>query len=260
MKKNIKEFSDDDGTLMTGKTSITPEELEQRIKNSEIEKRGNLKFYRYKNKYYQSDDNGNLLKDKHWNYVKYDELYNFNEGFVRCYIKDKGWNWINENGEIFLPNQWFDLVYDFYDGFARCKINFKWNWINKKGEIISPNLWFDYVYNFNDGIVRCYINNKGWNWINEKGNLVSPNQWFDGVEDFKNGFARCKIYNKGYNWVNENGEIISPNQWFDDAYNFNDGFSICKIGDKWCKIDTNGNIINKELSEQITKMKKMIKY
>ena len=132
---------------------LTPEELEQRIKKSKIEKKGNLKFYRYKNKYYQSDDNGNLLKDKHWDYIKYDVLYDFYNDFVKCYIK-----------------------------------------------------------------------------------------------------------NKGYNWINEKGEIISPNQWFDFVDSFNDGFAMCKIGDKWYKIDTNGNIIDKELSEQITKMKKMIKY
>ena len=33
-----------------------------------------------------------------------------------------------------------------------------------------------------------------------------------------------------------------------------------KIGNKLYKIDTNGNMIDKELSEQIIKMKKMIKY
>src|SRR5574344_2512229 len=69
---------------------FTPEELEQRIKKSKIEKKGNLKFYRYNNKYYQSDDNGNLLKDKHWNYIKYDELLDFYNGFARCGINNKG--------------------------------------------------------------------------------------------------------------------------------------------------------------------------
>jgi len=347
---------------------LTQEELEQRIKKSKIEKKGNLKFYIYKNKYYQSDDNGNLLKDKHWDYVKYDEVYNFNdgfatckinnkgwnwlnekgeiflpnqwfdivgsfnEGFAECKIKDKGWNWINEKGEIFLPNQWFDFVGSFNEGVAKCKIDFKWNWVNEKGEIISPNQWFDDVGFFKDGVTTCKINNKGWNWVNEKGEIISPNQWFNNVYDFKGGFAACKINNNEYNWVNEKGEIISPNQWFDNVYDFNGGFAICeinnkgynwvnekgeiispnqwfdevgsfnegfakckitnkgynwvnekgeiilpnqwfnevgnfnngfakcKIGYKWYYIDTNGNIINKELSEQITKMKKMIKY
>ena len=312
---------------------LTPEELEQRIKKSKIEKRGNLKFYRYNNKYYQSDDNGNLLKDKHWDYIKYDEVYDFynglakcrikdkgynwvnekgeiispnqwfdhvydfNDGFVRCEINDKGMNWVNENGEIISPNQWFDKVYDFNDGFAICGINNKgYNWINKNGEIISPNQWFDEVYNFRDGLAMCKINNKGWNWINKNGEIFSPNQWFDNIYAFNEGFAVCEIEDKGCNWVNENGEIISPNQWFDEVYyfdnglarckinnkgwnwinkngkiispnqwfnfvgNFNNGFAACKIGDRLYKIDTNGNITDKELSEQITKMKKMIKY
>ena len=94
---------------------LTPEELEQRIKNSEIQKKGNLKFYRYNNKYYQSDDNGNLLKDKHWNYIKYDKVDDFYDGLARCKINNKGWNCINENGEIISPNQWFNFISDFIE-------------------------------------------------------------------------------------------------------------------------------------------------
>ena len=275
---------------------LTPEELEQRIKKSKIEKKGNLKFYRYNNKYYQFDDNGNLLKDKHWDYIKYDAVGDFNDGLARCRINNKGWNWLNEKGEIISPNQWFDYTGDFNDGFTRCEIKDKGcNWINENGEIISPNQWFDIVYDFKDGFAKCIIFNKGWNWINENGNLVSPNQWFDSIGDFNDGFARCIIKDKGYNWINEKGEIFLPNQWFDEGGNFYDGFAECKInnkynwinkngeiispnqwfdkvdifyngfakctiGDKWYEIDTNGNIIDKELSEQIIKMKKMIKY
>src|SRR5574343_333236 len=122
---------------------LTPEELEQRIKKSKIEKRGNLKFYRNKNKRY---------------------------------------NYVNEKGENISPNQWFDHVYDFNDGFVRCEINDKgMNWVNENGEIISPNQWFDEVYNFNDGLAMCKINNKGWNWINKNGEIFSPNQWFDNI-------------------------------------------------------------------------------
>ena len=98
------------------------------------------------------------------------------------------------------------------------------------------------------------------NWINENGKIISPNQWFDVVGNFNNGFAKCEIKDKGWNWINKNGEIISLNQWFDEVDNFKDGLAKCRISDKWYKIDTNGNIINKELSEQIIKMKKMIKY
>jgi hypothetical protein len=275
---------------------LTPEELEQRIKNSNIRKKGNLKFYIYNNKYYQSDDNGNLLKDKHWDYIKYDILSDFYDGLARCKINNKGWNWINENGKIISPNQWFDFVYDFINGLAMCKINNEgWNWVNEKGEIISPNQWFNDVGNFYNGLGKCIINNKynwinekgeiflpnqwfdsvgdfkegfavckinnkGWNWVNKKGEIFLPNPWFDEVSDFNEGFAKCKIKDKGWNWINEKGEIISPNQWFDDVGYFNGGFAACRIGDKWYEIDTNGNIIDKELSEQITKMKKIIKY
>src|SRR5574343_463483 len=231
---------------------LTQEELVQRIKNSKIKKRGNLKFYRYNNKYYQSDDNGNLLKDKHWDYIKYDVVDDFYDGFARCRINNKGWNWLNEKGEIILPNQWFDEVNYFYKGFATCKINNKgYNWINEKGEIISPNQWFDYADNFYDGFAMCRINNKGWNWINKKGEIISPNKWFDEVDDFYKGFARCKFNNKGWNWVNEKGNLVSPNKWFDYVSDFNDGFAECGINNKGYKIDTNGNIIDKELSEQI---------
>ena len=32
------------------------------------------------------------------------------DGFAICKINNKGWNWINEKGEIILPNQWFDML------------------------------------------------------------------------------------------------------------------------------------------------------
>jgi len=78
---------------------------------------------------------------------------------------------LDDKGRISLK-RWFDFVSDFHDGFARVEIKNKgYNFINTNGDFLSPDLWFDFVSDFHDGFAWVYIRNKGWYFINTKGEL-----------------------------------------------------------------------------------------
>ena len=135
----------------------------------------------------------------------------------------------------------YDFVGNFYNGYARVNLNNKWNYIDTQGKLVSPNQWFDWIYDFYNGYGIVKLNNK-WNYIDTRRKLLSPNQWFDGVGNFYNGYARVKLNGK-WNLINTQGNMVSPNQWFDWIYDFYNGYARVKLNGKWYKIDTKGNIM-----------------
>ena len=174
-------------------------------------------------------------------YMKYDFVGNFYNGYARVELNNK-YNFIDVQGNLVSPNQWFDGISDFYDGYARVKLNNKWNLIDTQGKLVSPNQWFDGVVDyFSNGYAMVKLNNK-WNLIDTQGKLVSPNQWFDGVGRFTYGYATVKLNGK-WNLVDTQGKLFSPNQWFDDIGDFSNGYATVKLNGKWYKIDTKGNIV-----------------
>ena len=172
-----------------------------------------------------------------------DDIGYFFEGFAMVFIRGKGSNFINTNGD-FISKVWLDRAWNFDDGFARVYIEGKgYNLINTNGEFISE-IWFDNVVGFNDGLAWVYIEGKGNNFINRNGDFISK-VWFDNVSSFSEGFMKVKIDEKGYNFINKKGEFIS-NVWFDDASNFCEGFAGVKIGEKgWNFINMNVEILSK---------------
>ena len=174
-------------------------------------------------------------------YMKYDFAGNFYNGYARVELNNK-YNFIDVQGNLVSPNQWFDWISDFHDGYARVKLNNKWNLIDTQGKLVSPNQWFDGVVDyFSNGYAMVKLNNK-WNLIDTQGKLVSPNQWFDGVGRFTYGYATVKLNGK-WNLVDTQGKLFSPNQWFDDIGDFSNGYATVKLNGKWYKIDTKGNIV-----------------
>ena len=135
----------------------------------------------------------------------------------------------------------YDDVGKFYNGYAKVRLNNKFNFIDTQGKLLSPNQWFDDVDDFSNDYARVKLNNK-WNLINTQGNLVSPNQWFDYAQLFFDGYAVVKL-NYKYNFIDTQGKLLSPNLWFDFVYNFYNGYTEVELNGKWYKIDTKGNIV-----------------
>ena len=104
-------------------------------------------------------------------YMKYDYVGKFYNGYAGVFLNDK-YNFIDVQGNLVFPNQWFDWIGDFYDGYARVKLNGKWNYIDTRGRLISPNQWFDWIGSFSNGYANVKLNNK-WYRIDTKGNIVA---------------------------------------------------------------------------------------
>ena len=81
----------------------------------------------------------------------FDEVDNFSEGYAVVYIEGIGCNFINTEGELLSPDQWFEFVSHFENGFAVVELNSKYNFINTEGKILRDDLWFKDVFNFNKG-------------------------------------------------------------------------------------------------------------
>ena len=95
----------------------------------------------------------------------------------------------------------------FYDGYAKVKLNNKFNFIDTQGKLLSPSQWFDFVYNFYNGYAIVRLKDK-YNLINTQGKLLSPSQWFDWVGNFSNGYANVELNNKWYR-IDTKGNIVA---------------------------------------------------
>jgi hypothetical protein len=88
--------------------------------------------------------------------------------------------------------------------------NHKWNYINKEGEIEFPNQWFDYCSDFSEGLALVKLNDNEWNYINKEGEIAFPNRRFDGCSDFSEGLARVVI-NGIFYYINNEGVLFDNN-------------------------------------------------
>ena len=191
------------------------------------------------------DKGYNFVNDKGEIMSPYWSLYPlyFNDDIARIEINGKGFNYINTKGELLSPNMWFDDAYELEcQKIARVFINNKgWNYINYKGEILFPNTWYDHCSSFSNGLAIVYSNNQGFNFINTQGEIMSP-IWFDMIENFSDNIAPIYIRNKGCNFVNTQGEIMSPT-WFDYCSHFYNGYARVMIDNKSNYINAKGQIL-----------------
>ena len=126
----------------------------------------------------------------------FDYVYDFRDGYAAVDLDNK-MNWIDTEGNLLFPNQWFNNCWDFCEGYASILLKGKCNWIDKEGNLLFPNQWFDSCYDFQDGYALVFINDN-CNWIDKEGNLLFPNQWFDWGEDFREGYAKVNLKGNEY--------------------------------------------------------------
>ena len=163
----------------------------------------------------------------------------------------------NNIDPLFLPYIKYDFVGNLYNGYAKVRFNDKWNFIDIQGKLVSPNQWFDNVGIFTNGYAWVKLNSK-FNFIDTQRKLVSPNQWFDSVGIFTNGYAWVRLNDK-WNYIDTRGKLLSPNLWFNAADDFYDGSALVKLNNKWYKIDTKGNIVAAVNEHTVTITKSDIK-
>ena len=188
-----------------------------------------------------------VLRKRIFNGEKLEDIFDKVGGWendVAC-VKHNGLNNLINTKLQLISNEWFDECHLPKNGFSVVKKDNQYNYINTEGKILSPSQWFDWVGNFNGGFTRVKLNEKGWNFINQKGEIAFPNQWFDNVYSFSEGFAKVYLNGKGWNFINQNGELLSPNQWFDSVGFFHEGFAQVELNGNYNFIDKNGKIMER---------------
>ena len=146
-------------------------------------------------------------------YFIYDWVGGFSDGFASVKLEGKGWNFINEQGELLWKgDKWLDDVWAFYEKFAKVGIKGKgYNLIDINGELVwKKDKWFDDTSFFFNGFAQVYIEGKGWNYVNKQGEyLWKGDIWFDVGWSFSlSGFAKVKYKGDWYTLTNK-GELIN---------------------------------------------------
>jgi hypothetical protein len=145
---------------------------------------------------------------------KYDDAYNFQNGFARVKLNKK-YGFINEKFEEFEIK--YDDAWDFKDGFAIVKLDNKWGFVNEKFE--EFNIKYDDAYNFQNGFAIVKLDNK-WGFINEK------------FEEFE----IKKIY--GYKGTDKNMICTPPNNksfQYEIGKKYEvEGIKLCEAGFHFC--------------------------
>ena len=179
----------------------------------------------------------------------FDKIYPYQDGLARVYNENKGYNFINEKGEL-ISNQWFDSAFSFKENFC-VVINNKlgYNYINKKGEILSKT-WFFNADSFRDGYGKVENRYSDENLIDENGELVwKGDKWFSEMHKIRRTpiplFTVYDYEHPGYNIINEKGELLwKGEKWFDNIGRYGDGFIRIQIKDLgYNYIDLNGNLL-----------------
>lgn len=206
-------------------------------------------FGRVENK--EGNDNFvNINSGKLLSNIWYDNARDFSNGLAAVYIEDKGWDFINKNGQIVF-NEWFNGAGDYKYGVIPVYKNYKFYYIDIYGDNIC-NDTFDEVRNFSEGYGLVFKNNVGYNYINNKGEFLLK-EWFLNATSFKNGFGTiCDLKrNAKWNYVTKNGTILSD-IWFDENKTFNeDGFGEVQINNKYNLIDREGKLLLQEWAYSI---------
>lgn len=183
-----------------------------------------------------------ILQDKYFLLNTWcDSLTRFNEGFALIKINNKGYNFINSDGEL-LSRTWFMVAYSFSDNVAAVYVRQKgWNAIDRTGRFIS-DMYFRQIDRSSSGFMKVESKDLKFNFLTTGGTLVSD-VWFDSAEDFSGNTAFVRDGGKS-NFINTAGRLISD-VWFDYADSlFHDGFSTVYLDGKGANyIDRNGRLL-----------------
>jgi hypothetical protein len=114
-------------------------------------------------------------------YIEYQLVGDYYEGFARVRLSDGNWNYIDSKGNL-LSKQNFEDAYSFHEGFAVVLLSDgTYNFLDKEGNFLSKQN-FEFVYYFNDGFGKVklsdgnkYYIDKDLNFYDSKTKTPVPN-------------------------------------------------------------------------------------
>lgn len=155
-----------------------------------------------------------ILSEKNDVFSQIDE---FHKKVLNLYKKSKKNKFLEVN-LLYKGDKWFDDIWCFNEGFASVyKKGRGYNFINEQGELLwKEDKWFDDVRRFKNGFARVFIKDKGWNFIDTNGILLwKKDEWFVEARNFKTDcvydiITKCapvKLWQRTL-YLSTNGEII----------------------------------------------------
>jgi uncharacterized protein YaaR (DUF327 family) len=213
-----------------------------------IDKLGYEKFYNliknFSNKHKLKEDY-KTIKGK--DFVEYQWVDYFYEGFARVKLSEDSYNFIDKQGNLLSKEQNFKDVYSFKEGFAVVLLSDgTYNFLDKEGNFLSKQN-FEWVNNFNNGFARVKLSEDSYNFIDKQGNLLSKEQNFKDVYSFEKGFAMVELSQDNWNYIDKQGNLLSKQQNFKDVYDFDGGFALVKLSNNsWYCIDKDLNFYDSQ--------------
>lgn len=168
------------------------------------------------------DGNGNILNPSIWFTNPSNFVNGFAK--VGIYLDDSKteymYNFINQNGQI-ISDIMFDEATSFgEDGLALVKIVGEgWNYINGDGQLLSPNEWFNCIHTFEDKYAVVVRQSGQYNILDIFGNILFEND-ADDLDIFTKTIygVVIKIVVNGYTnfYLCDTGQMIF-NKWVDES-------------------------------------------
>lgn len=180
----------------------------------------------------------------------------FKDGMAAVKVKTEYKNcygFIDKRGDFIIEPKYDYVDTMGIDGVARISITDSgglghYGIVNSEGQIVIDTYSddeFRYINPFSEGVAAARKEGKLWGYINTQGNFVIEER-FDIADEFSEGLACVGVRNDEgtilYGYINTNGEIVIE-PVFKAGASFCEGMARVKKDDKWCYIDTDGNIL-----------------
>jgi len=184
------------------------------------------------------------------------DMKGFSEGLAPYRTADKKFGFIGDDGKVVIEPQFLAVGY-FKNGLAWAKnADEKIGFINIKGEwVIKPQFKTAKHFDKESGLARVEADG-GWGYVNKSGEMMfvkGAESWGDFSEGLADGESKGK---KGF--YNSKGEwVIKPE--YDDVRDFKNGFASVRKGEKWGVIDKTGKLVIEPKFDGIKDME-LVKY
>lgn len=179
---------------------------------------------------------GQILTEKMYHKINFEESYYDSEGFIIVTLNDK-MGYIDLQGKERISPV-YDKVMKFENGFAFVVLNNKFGLINKQGQLVVPTK-YEQFDNFSEGYFSFSQNNK-WGVLDTRGNeIVKPK--YDNISKFYNGTSIVKE-GQFYGIIYASGkELRAPK--FKEINTVAYGLFVAKIDSTYGLLNAKGDII-----------------
>jgi hypothetical protein len=219
--------------------------------SSEVSPPGKLFIARENNKFGYMDATGEIVITP-----QFRSDYDFSEGLARVTLDDDKNCFINEEGEIVITSDGFQISGDFHDGLAVIVVivngKITSGFIDRNGEIVIEPIFTEVNNYFSEGLASVQLEPGGkWGYIDTKGNMVISPQ-FTYACRFIEGMARVGYgsENGGHGlcgFIDNKGQFII-NPQYDSATDFSEGMATVLLKDNYFVIDKTGKEIIKSVT------------